>query len=177
MKRRFSLLLLDANVVIELFRQGIWETLIDRCDVSLSRTVAEVEAQFYEDEEGGRHYFDVTHYARQGRISVFDATVSGVGAFRERFDSSYVERMDPGETESLVYLLDNKQDAVICSADAIVYRILGNMRLSRLGISLEEVLEKIGLGRALPSQFTKESRERWTQRGFEESMRGIGHAE
>ncbi len=39
--KKFRLLLLDANIVIELFGQGIWDRVIDLCDIHLARTVAE----------------------------------------------------------------------------------------------------------------------------------------
>ncbi len=40
------LLLLDANVVIELFRLGIWGRVIERCRIFVARTIVEVEAHF-----------------------------------------------------------------------------------------------------------------------------------
>ena len=40
--KKFRLLLLDANVVIELFRHGIWARVIETCEVYLSRTVVPV---------------------------------------------------------------------------------------------------------------------------------------
>ncbi len=174
MRKKFRLLLLDANVVIELFRQSIWDQVIDRCDVYLSRTVAEIEAHFYETEDGERHDFDLLPYGTDGRVAVFDVMPSEAVSFRNQFDLSYVEKLDAGETESLAYLLGIAENALICSADKIVYRILGNLRISDRGVSLEEVLGEVGLGRALQYQFTRAYREKWTRRGFGEGMRGIG---
>ncbi len=37
--KTFNLLLLDANVVIELFRKGLRDKLLTFCDVHLARTV------------------------------------------------------------------------------------------------------------------------------------------
>lgn len=45
--KKFRLLLLDADVVIELFRLGLWDGIVERCDVHLARIVVEDEAQFY----------------------------------------------------------------------------------------------------------------------------------
>ena len=177
MAKRFKLLLLDANVVIELFRQDIWEQVIAQCDVYLSRTVAEQEALFYEPEDAEKQYFDVLPYAEAGRITIFDVTACHVSRFRDRFDPSYAAKLDAGETESLIYLLDATDDALICSADGIVYRVLGNMLESDRGISLEEVLNRIGLSRSLDYQFTAAFREKCKGRGFGEHMRGIGRKE
>ena len=46
--KRLRFLLLDANVVIYLFEIGLRDKIVERCEVLLSRIVAEQEAQFYE---------------------------------------------------------------------------------------------------------------------------------
>jgi len=175
--KRFRLLLLDANIVIELFRQGIWDRLIEVCDVHLSRTVAESEAHFYEDDTGERQYFDLAPDAEAGKIAVFDVRLSELEAFRSRFDPSYFERLDAGEAESLAFLLNSSDPYLICSADSIVYKVLGNLDRSEQAISLEEVLQQTGLGRRLTWQFTKGFREKWTSKGFQEGLAGIGPRE
>jgi hypothetical protein len=62
MTKRLSFLLLDANVVIYLFKLGIWDKLVAACDLHLARTVVQ-ESHFYEDDHGQRHDFDLTPYA------------------------------------------------------------------------------------------------------------------
>ncbi len=42
--RKLRFLLLDANVIIQLFELGLWKNLIESCEVLLARTVAEIEA-------------------------------------------------------------------------------------------------------------------------------------
>ncbi|MFO8012169.1 MAG: hypothetical protein R6X20_02575 [Phycisphaerae bacterium] len=175
--KKFHLLLLDANIVIELFRQGIWDRVVEVCDVHLSRTVAENEAHFYEDDTGERQDFDLAPDAKAGRITVFDVRLSELAAFRSRFDPSYFERLDAGEAESLAFLLDSGDPCLICSADSIVYKVIGNLDRAGQGISLEEVLQRTGLGRGLAWQFTKGFRETWTRKGFQEGLGGIGHIE
>jgi len=167
------LLLLDADVVIYIFSLGIWEDIIERCDIHLARTVLE-EAHFYEDGEGTRHDFSLSSYVDSGRISVFDLLPSELASFRQHFDPVYLEKLDPGETESLGYLLSTDKDFRICSADKIVFRILGALKMSDRGISLEEVLHMVGLARPLRHHVMKAYREQWTKKGFEEGMRGVG---
>jgi len=173
--KRFRLLLLDANIVIELFRQGIWDRLIEVCDVHLSRTVAETEAHFYEDDAGEKQYFDLATDDEAGRITVFEVLTPDLQRFRSRFDPSYFERLDAGEAESLAFLMNSDDPYQMCSADSIVYKVLGNLDRSEQGISLEEVLQQTGLGRPLTWQFTRDFREKWTRKGFEEGLGGIGH--
>lgn len=171
--KKFRLLLLDANVVIEISRHCLWDRVVLQCEVHLSRTVVS-EAQFYLNANGERCEIDLTHHIEAGSITVFDVVSSDVAALRGRFDPTYFEKLDPGETESLGYLLKQSGECHICSSDKIVYRVLGNLKCSEHGVSLEEILNQIGLGRRLARQFTKNYRDEWTQKGFQDGLGGIG---
>ena len=172
--KKFRLLLLDANGVIELFRLGIWEHVVERCDVHVSRSVADIEAHFYEDEHGERQDFDLAGQAETGTIRVFDVAPSDLDEFRARFDPVYFEKLDPGETESLAFMLNSGDEWLICSADKIVFRILGTLHRVEQGVSLEEILTGIGLGRSLRREFSRAYREKWTRKGFAEGLQGVG---
>jgi hypothetical protein len=172
--KKFNLLLLDANVVIYLFKLGIWQQVIERCDVHLARTIVESEAQFYETDDGHREYFNFQKHISNREITVFDVIPSDLNTLRNSFDPGYFEKLDPGETESLAYLLNLDEKGWICSADKIVFRVLGNLYKEDYGISLEELLQAVGLGRPLPQQFTKMFREKWTREGSRERIQGMG---
>jgi hypothetical protein len=171
--KKSSLLLLDANVVIEIARQGLWDQITARCDIRLSQTVLD-ESQFYNDDQGERHYIDLTPYISSQRITLFDLTPSQLGGFLAQFGPVYLEKLDPGEAESLAYLLDQPDDCMICSADKIVYRVLGCLSRSEQGVSLEEVLGQLGLSRRLDRKFTKAYKDEWTGKGFQEGLTGLG---
>jgi hypothetical protein len=170
---KLRLLLLDANVVIELFRLGIWERVIERCEISLARTIVD-ESYFYADDNGDRIDFDLSPFEASQQIIVFDVTPSRARSLRDMFDSTFIEKLDAGEVEALCHLLDSSEPFSISSADAIVYRVLGNLNRGSQGISLEEILQRVGFGRALSYQFTKAFRDKWTARGFAERMQGQG---
>ena len=171
--KKFRLLLLDANVVIEISRQGLWDQMTAKCEIHLAQTVLD-EAQFYDDDQGGRHYIDLRPYISAESIAVFDLTPSQMDGFLARFDPVYFEKLDPGETESLAYLLDQSDECMICSADKIVYRVLGCLGRPYQGVSLDEVLGQVGLGRKLEREFTRAYKEEWTKKGFQEGLAGIG---
>lgn len=171
--KRLRFLLLDANVVIELFELGLWESVIDKCEILLARTVVEKEAEFFFDDEG-QHAIDLSQEIKSNRITVVEVQASELRRFLSQFDPLYLERLDPGEAESLAYLVSSEDPCLLCSSDAIVLRVLAQLRRTEQGLSLEEVLQKVGLGRGLPRQFTKGFREVWTERGQEEMIRGIG---
>lgn len=171
--KRLSFLLLDANVVIALFKLGIWEKVVAACDLHLAETVVH-ESHFYEDDAGARHDFDLSPFIADGRIRQFAVQVDAVKRFVDGFGADYMEKLDAGEAESLAHLEKASDEHRICSADAIVFRVLGNLDRGDQGVSLQEVLEKLGLGRKLPTQFTKTMRDRWTAQGVAERLQGRG---
>lgn len=170
---KFRLLLLDANVVIHLHEIELWERFVDECEVILSRTVMEREVLFFEDSEG-QQPIDLSHDEQAGRIKVVDVPVSEVMEFKNRFDVINMERLDPGEAESLAYLVSAQDPHLICSSDGIVFRALALLDRAEQGISLEEILMRLGLGRRLVYQFTKKFRERYTEQGRQDRIQGRG---
>jgi hypothetical protein len=171
---RSRLVILDANIVIYLHEIGLWPRLLDHYEITLARTVAEHEALFCERNEE-RHGIDLTPGITTGQIQVVDVLAADVVRFRGRFDPLYLEGLDPGETESLAYLLLNPQPEMpICSADKIVYRVLPHLGLADRGVALEELLARIGLGRTLPHCYSRAYRERWTRQGEQDWIGGLG---
>lgn len=171
-KLRF--LLLDANAVIMLFELGLWRQTIEKCDILIAETVVEQEAQFFFDDQGEQHGIDLSDDIGSKRISIVRVDAHALRNFLDRFDPVYIEGLDPGELESLAYLFDSDDPCLVCSSDAIVFRVLARLSRTEQGLSLEEVLGAIGLGRGLPHQFSKGFRKRWTKQGQQEMIRGIG---
>ena len=171
--KKLRFLLLDANIVIQLFEFGIWDSVLDKTEILLAQTVAEREAEFFfiDDE---RHEIDLAGDIAASRLSIVDVTPTDLKKFVDRFDPTYFEKLDLGEAESLAYLDDCDDPCVICSSDAIVFRVLAQLDLAEQGISLEEILQQIGFGRAVALQFRKTFRLKWTKVGAEEKIRGIG---
>src|SRR5205814_5781407 len=98
---------------------------------------------------------------------------SEIRHFRERFDPVDVDQLDPGETEALAYLVQSTESFLITSGDAIVFRVLGLMGCGDQGISLEEVLQKVGLQQGkLPWSCQKAFRDKYTKEGAADSIRG-----
>lgn len=168
-----KLLILDANEVIYLHETGLWQVVLSRCEVFLGRTVAEDEAKFYRGTEADE-IIDVSVDISAGRVKIFEQTPTELKLFFDRFDPMYLSSLDPGEAESLAYLVQSKDSYLISSGDAIVFRVLGLINRNDQGISLEEVLQKIGHGRAVPKQYTKQFRDRYIKDGEQDSLRGRG---
>lgn len=169
---RLKLLILDACVVIQLHEIGRWDDIVKRCDVYLSDVVAMREVRF-DDAHGV--LIDLTPAIQSGEITTFSITEQDIENFRNRFDSDYLGVIDDGEAESLAFLFSSDDDFLISSADRIVYRVLGNLHRGEQGISLEEILNRLGsTASKLPRQYSRVFREQWTDTGFQERMRGIG---
>jgi hypothetical protein len=94
--KKFRLLLLDANVVIVLCKLGLWDRVLEKCAVLLARTVLEVEAQFYEDEDGEKIYLDLREDVNKGRVQVVDVPLAQVTGFLALFKPLYVGTSIPG---------------------------------------------------------------------------------
>lgn len=172
--KRFRFLLLDACIVIKLFELGVWRKVLEKCDVLLSRTVAENEARFYSSDEDEQRAIDLVGDIEAHRVEIVDVEPAALQQFIAQFGPAYLEKLDLGEAESLAYMFLSSDPCLICSSDAIVFRVLAQLARSEDGLSLEEVLAKIGLGRSLPPQYTKSFRDRWRKQGEQERIRGIG---
>lgn len=170
MVKKFQLLLLDANIVIELFRLGIWDAFLERCDVHLSRTIAEVEVRCFKDEAGAWQDIDLSPYITAGHITVFDVSRSQMSSLQAPFPPNYLERFDAGELEALAYLMSSEAEYSICSADSIVCKSLGFLGKGERAFSLEGILSAIGLSRRLDIQFCEPARDRWVRQGFVDGL-------
>jgi hypothetical protein len=171
--KRFQCLVLDANIIILLFQHGLWNEVVERCELILSETVIE-EADFFVDSKGVEHRIDLQPDIQAGRIRVVAIMATEVATFRAQFDPVYVQKLDDGETESLAYCLREGDPYRLCSSDAIVFKVLAVVDRSAQGVSLEEVLQAIGLARPLSRQFTRTFREENRANGLQDRLSGIG---
>lgn len=170
--KKLRFLLLDANVIIKLFELKLWEQVVERCEIFVAETVVN-EAQFFYDDVG-QEAIDLSAYIGEKRITTVSMTTSEVAKFRNRFSPDYLEQIDPGEAESLAFLLASSDPCLFCSGDAIVFRILGRLNCGEQGLSLEEILQNTGLATTLPNQCRRAFREHWTKVGQKDMIRDIG---
>ena len=168
---RSRLILPDANVVIRLFEVALWKKTVERCHLVLARTVVD-EVRFFERGDE-RIPIERDELTCDGSVEIRELPASAVHAYCRRFGATYYEKLDPGEAEALA-LLEQDPAARICSADKIVWRVLGNTNQAERGVSLEEMLQQIGLTRVLPERFSKVFREKWCRAGSVERLMGRG---
>jgi hypothetical protein len=163
--KKLQFLLLDAGPIIKLFELGIWETFIEKYEVTITRTV--VEQCIYTNQSEGLEYIDFPfeQAAEKGLIKIVDVLPSEVKSFDDKFKITPKYLMHPGEDETLTYFLKSTEEYAVCAADKVVFIILGLLGRGEQGISLEELLNAIGLGRSIEWRFTKKFREKYTAVG------------
>jgi hypothetical protein len=163
--KKFPLLLLDAGPIIKLFELNLWDKLLQFCDVTVSRTVVpEIKwaSQKLEDVR-----IDIAPYEGKG-LRIIDHETAAVASFYAKLSPLYKDLIEPddGEVATLEYLLSSFERGLLCTADGPVFRLMGSLGRGEQGISLEELLEKIGLRQsALEWPYTKKFRLEKTQQG------------
>lgn len=170
--KKFPFLLLDAGPIIKLFELDLWDNFIQQCDVYISKTVA--DEAIYASKEFEDIRIDLDPYAEKNLIEIFDLNASEVADFYKDFDIQYKSIVHPGEKETLAFLTKSSEDWMLCSADSGVFKVLGLLGRSEQGISLEEVLQKLGRSLKFEWQYTKEFRERYTKMGQVDSIQDKG---
>jgi len=168
--KKFQFLLLDAGPIIKLFELGIWDKFIERCHVTIARTVVEQCIH-----TGGGDVLDYIDFpfeeaADKDLIKIIEVNPSEVKSFLDRFGLSRKYKVHSGEDETLAYLANASEEYRLCAADGAVFRVLGFINKGERGISLEEVLKAINLSRSLEWQFTKKFREKFTRMGEADSV-------
>ena len=105
-------------------------------------------------------------YEKQGVVRIIDVELSVVKRFSDKIKPLKVDIHD-GERATLAYLFQSSEPWLICAADSAVFRVLGLLGKADQGISLQEILQKIGLSPAqkLEWEYTKKFREKFTRMG------------
>lgn len=167
-KKKYQFLLLDAGPIIKLFELDIWDEFIKRCDVTVSKIVAN-QAKYASQE-----LQDIPIYLEpdqdKGLIRILDTEPSVAKALLDKIPKSYADIVHDGEKETLAFLINSSEDWKVCAADAAVFSTLGFLGKADQGISLEELLSKVGLARSLEWRFTKRFREQYTKIGQIDSI-------
>ena len=170
--KKFKFLLLDAGPIIKLFQSGLWDIFIEKCDITITRTVA-TQAKY-----ASRDFEDICinldPYEEQSLIKIIDVGLLAVKQFYEKFDSLHRAGIHDGERETLAFLFNNSENWRLCAADQAVFKVLGVLGKGNQGISLEEVLKEIGHQQNLEWQYTKKFREKYTKMGQADSIQNRG---
>jgi hypothetical protein len=139
-------LLLDADVIIDAHRLGIWDKLLAQNKVHIGSVVLRTEAEYYIDNKGRRRNINLMSQHRAKKITELSATLAEQRILKERFDAVLGPKLDPGEIESLV-ILERTPELTFCTFDHATITAVVLLDMGNRVISFETLLKQCGLSR------------------------------
>jgi hypothetical protein len=170
--------LLDANIIIESHKVGVWEKLTEKVEIVVSSIVAHKEALFYSEVEGKiPEPIHLKQLIQDGKIKEISASPEEIADFLNYFDRVFVFGLDDGEIESLALIKSEKiKDTLFCSSDGPAIQALAMIGHSDAGISMEMLLKETGLQKNIECQFSDAFFQKHLKKGTENLIQGVGIA-
>lgn len=131
-----KLLLLDADVVIDLHTLGLFGKISKAYDICLTRSVFE-EARYYK-KDGVKIEIDIKDAA-----IIEDVDFESLEKVQREARESRLG-IDPGESMSIAYLIQTEKEITFCTCDRAAIKLISYMELEQKSISLENALRDIG---------------------------------
>jgi hypothetical protein len=132
-----KLLLLDADVIIDLHSLGIFDRICKTYEVYLTKTVLGEASYFKKD--GKRHKIDISDRV----VVVEDVDLASLKAVQNESKEARIG-IDPGELESVSYLNCTKEEILFCTCDRAALKLISFMELEHRSVSLEMALRSTG---------------------------------
>ncbi len=168
---KLNLLLLDADVVIDAHRLGIWDKLIAQNRVHIGSVVLRTEVGYYIDNRGRRRNINLMPQHRANKITELSATLVEQRVLKERFDAVFGPKLDPGETESIV-ILERTHELTFCTFDQAAIIAVVLLDIGNRVISFEILLKQCGLSRRAEKKHSEERFKQFVERA--QLMRVMG---
>jgi hypothetical protein len=131
-----KLLLLDADVIIDLHTLGLFGKISNAYDICLTRDVFR-EARYYK-KDGTNIDIDIKNV-----VIIKNVDLESLRKVqREAKEARLV--IDPGEAASIAYLIQTEKEITFCSCDQAAIKLISYMELEQKAISLEKALRSAG---------------------------------
>jgi hypothetical protein len=135
-----KLLLLDANVIIDLHTLGLFEKIAKTYDVHVTRTVFG-EAKFFKRDGRGQK-INISD-----KVTVVDDVgLDSLNSVRTEAEEAGLT-IDPGELESIAFLSNTEEEIAFCTCDKAALTLISYIELEKRSISLEQAAKIAGLRR------------------------------
>lgn len=131
-----KLLLLDADVAIDLHTLDLFGIIRKSFDICLTRTVFE-EARYYK-KDGAKIDIDLKDVTIINNVDLESLRKVQREAKEARLG------IDPGEFTSIAYLIQTDKEITFCSCDQAAVKLVSYMELEQKAISLEKTLRSAG---------------------------------
>lgn len=147
------LLLLDADVIIDLHKFGLWNQIAKNHKVNIPSIILRREVYFFESTDGNRYSIDLI---KEAGITFNELSCSAeeLFEFKDKFDRVFQEEIHDGEKEALI-LLKKQEEFLLCTCDHAAINALALLDLSDQGISFESLLKKSGMNKKLEYKHTE----------------------
>lgn len=163
-----KLVILDANVIIELFSQGIFDALIGRYAIKLPKTIKD-ECQFYFDQNDDEVQINWEPYITSGKVEEVAATDEQFSDLLKKLKDDFYRGIDAGELEAIALICSkDEEDLFFCSGDLPALKAMGVLGRGNQAVSLETLLQKSGMGRNLKHQFSERRKQQEISKAFTE---------
>ncbi len=141
------IVLLDADIIIDLHRFGIWENILEKNKILIPSIILRREVIYFIDDMGTKHNIHLIDNAGSTFTEV-SVTAEELINFRQKFDRFIEEELDPGETEALKILLD-RNDCCFCTCDKVAIKTMALLGKREQGLSFEKLLKSSGITKNL----------------------------
>lgn len=136
--QKLRLLLLDADVVIEAHRLGVWAALKATFSIAVPGTIVR-EARYFKSAKGSGS-INLQKEIDAGEISCIDATATEISITFDNFDPVFMGGIDDGEKEGIAIIRFEKSDCVFCTGDTNAVEAIGMLAIENRSMSFEAVL-------------------------------------
>lgn len=137
-----KLLLLDADVLIDLNSLDLFEKICRNYEVCITKTVYD-EARYFK-KAGARYAIKLPDEVE----IIEDINIKSLLKV-ERNAKGIMLQIDPGEASSIACLMDAENDIFFCTCDKAAITLISYMDLDAKCVSLESALKKIGIKKNL----------------------------
>lgn len=132
-----KLLLLDADVIIDLHTLGLFDRINKSFEVCITKTVLD-EALYFKS-GGGKTEINV-----RNRVTVIEnVAVEHLQAVRSEAKEARLG-IDPGEMEAIASLIQEDKSLIFCTCDQAAIKLLAFMNLEGRSLSFEKALRSTG---------------------------------
>jgi hypothetical protein len=164
-----KLVILDANVIIELFRRSLFNSILSRYQINIPEIIKE-ECIYYLNDDGKRIDLNLDQYVTEGKLKVIFADGASYLKLTRELNDDFYRGIDDGEKEALAIIhASNDETLLFCSGDLPAIKALGVIGKSSQAISLETLLDDIGAKNLkLRAHFTKQLVDKEAGKAFQE---------
>jgi len=132
-----KLLLLDADVVIDLHTLGLFDRINKGFEIHITKTILD-EASYFK-RGGARIKIDI-----RDRVTVIEnVAVEHLQTVRKEAKEARLG-IDPGEMEAIACLMQEDEGLIFCTCDQAAIKLLAFMNLEERSVSTEKALRTTG---------------------------------